>query len=489
MIKSKVWSGEILRGKSISLPPPFLLWVLVVLLAGGFGILIPPIVNRLSPALNRFENLGVFGSSFWVAVVSILLIALIISLRECELAATVIIAAGIILDWYLGFYIIAPIMGLVMLLIFFLGRSTEHPWAMPRFLWLWMLFLGLCMIPAIRGATTPYDTLTYYPNVIFGAFIMFWLGTVIARNTASIRRFFSLLACFSTFIAAHCLFQSVTGHFLFLTENRAAYLASVSDYNLGSSGVARAGSFFIQPDISSAFFAMTIFIPLALFVASSSLLAKVLYLGQIILIAVALLFTYGTGAWLSACVGVVVFIVLVGSLRYRVQLLLSFIITIALLLLGFSSQITLLLQHTLDPSHLPARQALWETALQVIRAFPLVGIGMGRATYLVGAEPYRVPAQVVPFNNPHNSYLELGAMAGLPVLFMFLALLSLALWQALRNWKRMDSRGRSLFGGGIAAIATLSFNNFSFGLWTLAPIAVLGWLLLGSIASPLIAKE
>jgi O-antigen ligase len=125
----------------------------------------------------------------------------------------------------------------------------------------------------------------------------------------------------------------------------------------------------------------------------------------------------------------------------------------------------------------------------VIWAFPLTGIGVSRTAYLQIAEPFRVQAQSLALNNPHNSYLELAAMGGIPVILVFLSLLVYALWKALGNWIQVDRRARPLLGAGIAAIITLSLNSLSFGAWTFPPLAVPGWLILGVISSPLLIKS
>jgi O-antigen ligase len=153
--------------------------------------------------------------------------------------------------------------------------------------------------------------------------------------------------------------------------------------------------------------------------------------------------------------------------------------------LWFPSQVNLLLQHATDPSELTVRSGIWETGIRVIQAFPLTGVGLGHLAYLERSVPY----QIVPVDHPHNSYLEWGAMAGLPVLLVFLALLAFALWQALRNWVRADARTRTLLGAGIAAITALSINSWSIDGWTLPPLAATGWMILGIISSPLLRKS
>jgi hypothetical protein len=83
----------------------------------------------------------------------------------------------------------------------------------------------------------------------------------------------------------------------------------------------------------------------------------------------------------------------------------------------------------------------------------------------------------------------LGAMAGLPVLITFVALIVFALWWALRNWALADVKARCLLAGGIAAVVMLSVNSWSINGWTLPPIAAIGWLVLGVISSPLLTRS
>jgi O-antigen ligase len=419
-----------------------------------------------------------------------LIMATVITLRQDDLAGAIVIATSLCLDWYLGTYVIALGMSVALLILFFLFRSPRHPWLKPRPFGLWILFLLLTIVPAItpimQGNTSAYDTVYYYPDIVLASFLMYWLGNVIARDMDSVRRFLQLIAAFGTFVAVHIILEEITGNLLFATANVQLFLLSKSNYQLtAGSGIARLGSFFVQPDATSAFLAMLLFVPLGLFVESSSFWKKTLFLMEVLLMVIALLFTYGAAAWMCASLGLVVFVLLVGSLRYKLQMGFCVLIAVAILLLGFSSQIGLLVNHAMAANELTLREGLWETAVRVIQAFPVTGVGLSRAGYFTISDQYRVVAEYTLENNPHNAYLEWGAMAGLPVLLVFLALLAFALGQALRNWYRLDRRTRALFGGGIAALFTFCINNLSFGLWTLPPMAVLGWMLLGVMASPL----
>ena len=482
MIRGVIGSRAIVeerRWRAVLLSSPLMLAGVIALLLGG--VLIAVLMGGV------YGKLGLYAGE---AVIGTLSMIVILLLRQDELAVTVVFAVNLYVDWYLGVPYVWLLMTLALLYIFYLARSPQRPWIEPGVLWLWVLFLGLAIFPAIQGALTPRDTYIYYPSIVFGAFITFWLGSLLARNTTTVRRLFKILAGFGVLIAVHTIIQRTTGITLLGSSRVDAYIASESNYQLiGTNlGVDRAGSFFVQPDFNGIFFAMMIFLPLGLFVESSSFLGKVLYLAETILMLPALLFTYSASSWIAFIAGVVVFVAVVGRWSYRVLILLLIAVAAIVVLVGFPSEVSLLLEHASDAKELMDRTALWQTAIRVIQAFPLTGIGLGHLAYLLRAEPYRVPTQSIPIDHPHNSYLEWAAMAGLPVLFVFLALLSFALWQTLRNWARADVRTRTLLGAGLAAVIALSFNSWSNQGWTLSPLAALGWLILGVISSPLLTK-
>ncbi len=472
-------------------PFPVLRAMIALLVSAGIGMLVSSMMNFFPVVISAkvVTGLATLNTALWALIIGAIFLTIIIVLRQDQVAAVVVIAVHLYIDWYVGLSLVAYAIALALLLIFFLARSPRFPWVEPRVLWLWGLFLTLAIYPAIRGALTPRDTLQYYPNIIFGAFIMFWLGTTIARDTASVRRFFQALSIFATLIAVHTIIQAELGITLLDSSHFDAYLTTVTNYQLVTgTAIYRLGSFFVDPNWNGTFLAMMLLIPLGLFVESPFFLAKVLYLAEVLIILPALLFTYSAGAWIGAFGGIVAFIILGGRARDRIQFSLFLGLAIALIITLFPAQLALLLQHATGRDEVTLRTGAWQTALRVISAYPLTGVGLGRLAYQVRAEPFRVPAQFVPVDHPHNAYLEYGAMGGLPVLFVFLALLLFALSQALRHWKQADPRGRSLLGAGIAAIIALSVNSWSIDGWTLPPLVAISWLLLGVVSSPLLAK-
>lgn len=459
-----------------------------IILKNKFNLM--PFILAIAIALLMGGLIGIFGTYVLMVIVGGLIITSIVIFRQDEVTVVFVIAIQLIVDWYLNTYVVGKLIALVLLLFFFLARSRRYPWVEPRAIWLWALFLILPIPAVIQGDhTPPYLLAFYYPNIFFGALVMFWLGMLVIRNKSHLRNLFRGLAAIGALFAIHTIIQARTGIFLFNTPYINSYLA-INNYTLADSGgIVRAGSFLQNPDWNGTFFAMMLYLPLGLFTESSSFPLKILYLAEMLLMATALLFTYSTGAWVGVLAGIIAFILFAGRRYYRILIPVLVVMIGVVAVNVFPLQVNLLIQHSSTPGELSLRIGGWQTAINVIRAFPLTGIGLGFYNYAQRAQPYMAPAQYLILAHPHNSYLELGAMTGLPLLMVFLALLLFALRQAWRNWIQVDTGTRCLLCGGIAAVMALSINSVSINGWTLPPLAAIGWLILGAIASPSIKKK
>ena len=111
--------------------------------------------------------------------------------------------------------------------------------------------------------------------------------------------------------------QARTGNVLLPTHFWDSYLASVNNFALAGSHSIRAGSFFINPDSDGTFLALMLFIPVSLLVETPSRLLKGLYAVEALLILLGLFFTYSLISIGAACLGGILFIVLVGKGRSR----------------------------------------------------------------------------------------------------------------------------------------------------------------------------
>ena len=421
--------------------------------------------------------------------------AVLIISRQDALLAVVCISASVLIDWLQEVpwpYDIVPVAALVALAVIgyrWLTQSPEYPWVSPPHLWLWGL-LPVLAAPAIYTSILLSEALYYYMWFMIVPLVMYLLGILVARDLSQVRRLLSLLSGFGALIALHTIIETQTGIFLFQTGSTGSYLAIYSDFiKLPGTQIERAGSFLLNPDSNGTFLAVIALLPVGLFVESRSLLAKTIYGIEFALILVALLDTYSAGGVVAAGVGLVVFLVLpVGSNRHRLGAAALLCIAAAVLYFVFPSQLGLLLQHGSSPQELSLRTGIWQTTIRMIKAYPLTGIGLGPQTFLAREDLYRVPLQYVSEPTAHNSYLELAAGAGLPVLAIFLAILGGALWLAFHNFKQTDRQHRPLLGGLIAAIIVLSINSLQGIGWTLAPAAWMAWLLLGAAGSPLLVR-
>ncbi len=456
----------------------------------SFAALITACLGGIGWGLLSGGILGNIGLYVMVSIIGTAVMIIMLILKQDELAITAVVAVHLYVDWYLGLGFVALIMMLLLLIFYYMFRTSHIFLENRNTLWIWFLLLLMAVIPATRGINL-LDEAYYYANVILGAFMMFSLGTVIGCNDIHIIKLFNLLSLFAVLIAIIVMIQTTTGDLLFGSTRYDAYFAQIGGYYALSSdtSVQRIGGFFINPNSGGGFFAMMLLIPLGLFWESSTWRGKLLYFSEIFILLPALIFSFSTESWLSLCVGVVVFLIFIGRTNYRLFFLFIIVSVAIIIVTVFPSQIVLQLQHAEDPSELPLRSGAWQTGIQVIRAFPLFGLGLGRYVYFVRAEPYRAITQYSPLDHPHNAFLELAALGGLPVAIMFTFLLLLTFRLALHNWFRSSVKVRPLIASGVASAVALTIFSLSDAGWTCAPLLAVGWLLLGAVSMPIKSKS
>lgn len=436
---------------------------------------------------------GLVSPSIGVLVGGACMLGIILVLRQDQFTAAVVVAISLLQDWYrliplpVTFPVVSIAIALALIALIFFDQSAEHPWVHVPLLWAWLLLLVLAA-PHILQGISRNESVKYFAQVYANGLVMWILGMQVVRNTRHLRVLLALLSSFGTFIAVHSIIISLTGMFLFETPTQLAYLSSVSNFHLSGTTESRAGSFIGSPDWNGTLMAIMIFLPLALFVTSRSRWAKAIFGVQLALIVLALFFTYSTGAWLATGVGIIVFAILTGfgarSKRQLLFLLAAVIATPLVPALAFPRQFQVLIGHFTASGQLSLRIGAWTTAARIIMAYPLTGIGLGWSTYLDRAAPFRVKEQIIPLAHPHDAYLEVGAMAGIPVLIVLLVVFVLAFRLAFRAYRAASGADRVLLGGAFASLIALTFNSISVNAWTLQPLAAFGWLLAGALASP-----
>ncbi len=443
----------------------------------------------LPVALAAGLLLGMSGSFTLVALaVGGLALAYLLAIDQRALAAVIIVGVGLLLDYTqalpLPFFFptIATLLALFFLVAWFLMQSAERSWVRVPHLGWWICLLVLAFLPALRGGVAQGGR--YYVTVLFNALLLYIVGVQVARSLAHVRWLFSLLSGFAALVAIHSFLQSRTGNVLLPGHYWDSYLVSVNYFTLIGSTHIRAGSFFINPDSDGAFLALMFFIPVSLLLEAPSRRLKVLYGVEAALILLGLFFTYSLASIATVCAGGIVFLFLVGRGRYRFYALGFIGMLIVGILVAFPSLLRSLYNHLTAPGELTLRLGAWETAIRVILAHPLTGLGLSFYTYRTGAELYRVPLQTSTLAHPHNSFLELAALGGIPVLLIFLVIFGKAWWVAFRNYRGGGKAQHTLLGGGMTALIVITMNSFATNAWTLPPLVILDWLILGALCSP-----
>jgi O-antigen ligase len=450
----------------------------------------------LALALMGGLLLGTLSLMNGVAVIGTLVavyagMVLLLTCQDVVLAALCIVV-GVLIDWYhlipwpLGIPIsFAALIALAVIGYRLLTSSPAYPWVKPPSTWLWML-LGILAAPAILPGVDLAESFEYYVYVILISVLLYSLGVLLARDITQVRRLLSFLAGFGTVIAIHTIIEATTGLFIVKTDFVNEYLTANANFVFYGTETARAGSFLLNPDQNGVFLAVVAMLPVGLLLGSRSYLAKAAYSLETLLILAALFATYSTAALLAVFGGLLVLVILAGNKRFLFFIAGLIGVMAGVFSLLFPKASALLLTHATSTHAIAQRDGAWLTALRIIEAHPLTGIGLGRTTYFERSALYQVSLQRGALTQAHNSYLELASQAGIPVLAVFLVLLGSVFWQAYQNFRRTGKQPSPLLGGILAAATALSINSFFTAGWTLRPVEWMVWLLLGAAASPLL---
>lgn len=427
----------------------------------------------------------------WIIVA--LILAVIFLFRRNEVTASLIVVAEVLLDWseLLGAPLYWPLISLVcasiLLVALFLTRSEDHPWiAMPYF-WIPALILALGLYPTYhaleRGAA-----IQYYLEVLCAPMIMYVVGAQVTLDRQKLRTLLSVLSGFGAFIGLHSILMTGFGIFLFEPDALKSYLMTVNYFALANSTIHRASSFLTNPDSNGAFLAMMLALTLGLAWSAKTWPTRILYVAELALTAVGLVCTFSNGSLLAIAPSLVVFILIAAdTMKRRLIAIGGALVAVAGVLAVKPSLVLILLDHASTQGSTSLRLGAWETGIKVMLSHPLTGVGLGYATYIARAEPYRVPLQYRPLAHPHDAFLELGAMAGIPMMLSFIALLALSARQGIRLLRSVDPQMRIMVAGVLCCVLSLTLNSFTANAWTLPPLAMLGWLLMGAISSPALA--
>ena len=328
----------------------------------------------------------------------------------------------------------------------------------------------------------------YFLGVIAAAFCAWILGTVVVADGKRLRLLLNVLTILGVFIALHSILSARFGIFLFDTPAHASYLRSQHYFyflvNHYYRPPARASSFLENPDSLGALLAVLFFLPAGLFFAARSPIERALYLAAVVVVAIALLLTVTAAAWVAVLVALVPLVALAVRPRLAARTLAgAAVIGLAGGLL-FHTEVRRLLAHATSPNELSLRIRIWQTALKIIAANPLTGIGLGVGQpFIQRSAPYAVGMNIGIRDHPHNSFLELAALAGIPVMLVFWQSWSERHARRASNYRLATWEYRPLLAGVFAALIALTVHGLADATWTLPPIVPIAWMLVGAVSS------
>lgn len=429
----------------------------------------------------------------FLGLAGILLVGIMCLLQRDEILAAMIVVASIMLDWYLfpRDPVFAISLAVTYLAYRFLTQSSERTWQTIRFylLALWAVML-IWELGEIHQSLRLGEGIRYYITVILAVPVMYVVGMQVVDSIARLRMLFEWLSLIGVLIAIHSLIAATTNTFLFITPREASYLAEENNLVLNT-GNTRVGSFFLSPDVNGTFLALVLFIALALLVECASIRQRVLHGIEVILIFLALLLTFSTAAIVAMIFGFGVFIIFAArSWRARFIIVAGAGLVPVIGYLAIPRVVKGLLVHATEPRELLLREGVWLTAIHIIAAHPLIGIGLGtESNYLIRSQPYRSALQYVAVYHPHNSFLEYAAMGGIPMLVVFIAIVVGAFWHIVQVQKGLPKRLHVYVYSVYAVGAVITVNSLASNGWTGPTLIPLVWILLGAVSSRALCKD
>ena len=173
----------------------------------------------------------------------------------------------------------------------------------------------------------------------------------------------------------------------------------------------------------------------------------------------ALVFSFARSAWIGFAAGVF-------SLGYQLgkRVLIPIILLFGLVLFTaavFSPSVRFRLERTVSVAHNLERVATWSTTIDMMKDYPLFGIGIG--SYRRLAPEYRQGYNIhwTAKSHAHNSYLQVGAESGIFAMLLFIAWLAILIVKSGMSAKNAEGpKARALLYALTAAHIGFAVSSF-----------------------------
>jgi len=224
-----------------------------------------------------------------------------------------------------------------------------------------------------------------------------------------------------------------------------------------------------------AFLVLSIFSFLTLFLKEKEWKKKVLYGTGTFLVAISLLLTQSRNAWLAFAAGCLCYVIL-----YNWKSIIYFIIIFVGML--FIPQVRDRIAQFNDPSQNGSRIELWKTALKMIKAQPLLGVGNGN--YATKYDQYYTGYKDISYKahgqfHPHNIFLKIQSELGVMGTLAFIGFIGSMFFKLVKVVKTTANKMyNSLYKGFIISIITFMFMNCLDNFFSAPKVIAFFWIII-----------
>lgn len=224
-----------------------------------------------------------------------------------------------------------------------------------------------------------------------------------------------------------------------------------------------------------AFLVLSIFSFLSIFLNEKEKKRKLLYGIGTFLVAISLLLTQSRNAWIAFVAGCLCYIVLFNwkSIIYFITIFIGIL---------FIPQVRDRIAQFNDPSQNGSRIELWKTALKMIKAHPLLGVGNGN--YATKYDKYYTGYKDISYKahgqfHPHNIFLKVQSEIGVMGTLAFIGLIGSMFFKLVKVVKTTaDTLYKNLYKGFIVSIITFMFMNCLDNFFSAPKVIAFFWIII-----------
>lgn len=358
--------------------------------------------------------------------------------------------------------------------------STKEMFSIKKpFSYLWIPFIILFFIGALRSEEVR-EGANFFQFYALESCIIYFSALTIFKKRGDIKTFVILLLIFTILTGILTKIDYFTGETIIQSAQREKDLRDFREEG------SRVGLFFINPNLAGGFWMLLLPLTLALYMYERRVSLKICLALAVLVMMGALLMTFSRGSILCLPIALLFVLGLSKAKNAKISGILIFLAAAALLW-AFYGYFQAMIEDRLETTmgriessyEEEKRLIVWVETLELIKRHPLLGVGLGEYTFNINARRNKF-RYISEYAHPHNSYLEIAVMAGIPCLFIFLLMLGRFFHFVFPALKRGEnSFFHALLTGLVGGILGFLANSGTDYLYFHAPLNHLFWLFIG----------